>query len=104
MTNSEKIRVLKAVFQIVKDTGNPLGDRTDEHIEGMLTTSAPVWLLFLYDHSFAQSLFGVANRKSWHRFGERMEPEYIYRLKSMVVYPDPLEYLAKYLKERKADG
>lgn len=85
---------------LVKETGNPLGTMLPEAVEEMALTGRGLNDL-LYNHSFAQSLFGVAQRKSWHQYGERLEPEYIYQLKKMAVYPEPLEFLAKYLKERK---
>lgn len=100
MRDTEKQRVLKEAFEIVANTGNPImGSLTQEDIEKMALNGD--YVRFLYNHSFAQSLFGVAQRTVDHKFGTAVEPEYIYRLKKMVVYPEPLEYVVKFLKERR---
>lgn len=102
MNDTEKAQVFKEVLQIAASAhGEPLEEEyLDLEILGRMIEDR-VHLKILFAHDFAKDLFGSATRKVWHRFGEGVEPEYIYHLKRMVVFEEPLDYLAKYLKERK---
>lgn len=82
MTNEEKRNILKKVLRFtygddfVEDVfiAETKDYVTDEYVRGIV-----------FDHEFANSLFGE---------------DYIYKLKEMVAYKNPLEYINKYVNNK----